>query len=123
MYVALACFGLAAGCGSSTATGPGGYNGGGPPPPPACVPGAGTVCLVAGNQFSPASITIATGTSITFNNGSGTTHNVTFTTVGSPANVPNFASGTQTVAFPTAGTYDYHCSIHGLSMSGVVVVQ
>ena len=121
-YFAFACFILAVGCGGSgggAGTGPGG----GGTPPPTCVPGSGTVCLVAGNQFSPTSITIATGTSIAYNNISGTTHNVTFTTVGSPANVADFASGTQSVNFPKAGTYNYHCSIHGLSMSGVVVVQ
>ena len=63
------------------------------------------------------------GTTITFNNTSGTTHNVTFTTAGAPANVADFASGTRSVTFTTAGTYNYHCTIHGLSMSGVVVVQ
>lgn len=122
-YVALACFVLIGGCGGSgdAGTGPGGGNG--TNPPPACVPGAGTVCLVAGNQFSPASITIAVGTGVTFNNISGTTHNVTFTTTGSPSDVPDFASGTHVVTFPRGGTYDYHCTIHGLSMSGVVVVQ
>jgi plastocyanin len=81
------------------------------------------VCLVTGNQFNPAQVTVAAGTAITFNNVSGTTHNVTFTTNGAPANVSDFASGTRNVAFPTRGTYDYHCTIHGLSMSGVVVVQ
>ncbi|HEY7898529.1 MAG TPA: plastocyanin/azurin family copper-binding protein [Gemmatimonadaceae bacterium] len=118
--VSLASLVVIASCGSS-ATGPN-YGGNGSPPP-SCVPGSGTVCLVSGNQFSPTQITVTAGSSITFNNVSGTTHNVTFTTTGSPANVPDFASGTKVVAFPTAGTYDYHCTIHGLSMSGVVVVQ
>jgi len=125
--VSLASVILIGGCGSS-ATGPygggNGSNGGGNgTPPPTCVPGSGTVCLVSGNQFNPSQISVAAGTSITFNNISGTTHNVTFTTAGAPANVPDFASGTKVVLFPTAGTYDYHCTIHGLSMSGVVVVQ
>lgn len=113
---------LVASCGSSS-TGPAYGGNGTPPPPPACVPGSGTVCLIAGNHFDPASITITAGTSVAFNNVSSTTHNVTFTTAGAPGNVANFSSGTQTVAFPTRGTYDYHCTIHGLSMSGVVVVQ
>ncbi len=123
-YVALACLVLAAGCGGSGGSGtdPGGGGGGGTPPP-TCVPGSGTVCLVTGNQFNPTQITIAAGTAVTYNNTSGTTHNVTFTTTGAPGNVADFASGTQVVTFPTAGTYNYHCTIHGLSMSGVVVVQ
>jgi plastocyanin len=118
--VSIACLAVIASCGSSS-TAPN-YGGGGTPPP-SCVPGSGTVCLVAGNQFSPTQITVAAGSSVTFNNVSGTTHNVTFTTAGAPANVPDFASGTQVVAFSTAGSYNYHCTIHGLSMSGVVVVQ
>jgi plastocyanin len=60
---------------------------------------------------------------VNFTNVSGTTHNVTFTTAGAPSNVPDFSSGTKTVAFPTAGSYAYHCTIHGFSMSGVVLVQ
>ena len=92
-------------------------------PSATCTPGNGTVCLVASNAFNPTQVTIAAGSSITFNNTSGTTHNVTFTTAGAPSNVADFASGTRVVAFPTAGTYNYHCTIHGLSMSGVVVVQ
>ena len=113
---------MIAGCGSSS-TGPGGGYGGNGTPSPACVPGSGTVCLVSGNHFSPTTITVTAGSSVTYNNISGTTHNVTFTTTGAPGNVADFASGTQIVAFPTRGTFDYHCTIHGLSMSGVVVVQ
>jgi hypothetical protein len=126
--VSLASFMLIAGCGSS-ATGPSygggtGSNGGGSGgTPPSCVPGSGTVCLVSGDQFSPAQITVAVGASVTYNNVSGTTHNVTFTTPGSPENVANFSSGTKVVQFPAAGTYNYHCTIHGLAMSGVVIVQ
>lgn len=121
--LSVACLVLVAGCGSSS-TGPT-YGGGGtpPPPPPACVPGNGTVCLVSGNQFSPTSLTVTAGSSVTFNNISNTTHNVTFTTSGAPSNVADFSSGTQVVAFPTRGTFNFHCTIHGLSMSGVVVVQ
>jgi hypothetical protein len=115
----------ASGCGGSG----GGYSTSPAPPsnpgtPGAtCTPGNCTVCLLTSNAFDPSQVTIAAGSSITFNNTSGTTHNVTFTTAGAPSNVADFASGTRVVAFPTAGTYNYHCTIHGLAMSGVVVVQ
>jgi Copper binding proteins, plastocyanin/azurin family len=36
---------------------------------------------------------------------------------------PMFAGDTYTQAFPTAGTYDYICELHGLQMKGRVVVQ
>jgi plastocyanin len=117
--LAVASLATIASCGSSNSTGPN-YGGGSGN---SCTPGAGTVCLVSSNQFSPSQITVTAGSNVTFNNVSGTTHNVTFTTTGAPANVDDFATGTKAVAFPTAGTYDYHCTIHGLSMSGVVVVQ
>lgn len=113
---------VVASCGGSNATSPYGGGGGGGNGN-SCTPGSGTVCLVAGNQFNPTNLTITAGSTVTFKNVSGTTHNVTFTTAGAPGNVADFSSGTQIVAFPTAGTYDYHCTIHGLSMSGVVVVQ
>ncbi|MEO8946172.1 MAG: plastocyanin/azurin family copper-binding protein [Gemmatimonadaceae bacterium] len=106
--------GYSSGGGGGTTTGPN---------QTACPSTPGTVCLVSGNQFSPTTITVSHGSNVTFDNISATTHNVTFTTAGAPANVPNFASGSQPVAFPTAGTYNYHCTIHGLSMSGVVIVQ
>jgi plastocyanin len=126
----VACLAILASCGGSSSTAP--YNGGGTTPPPGngggttspgCTPGNGTVCLVDGNRFDPSTLTIGVGGTVTFNNVSGTTHNVTFTTTGSPDNVADFASGTHAVTFSTAGTYNYHCTIHGASMSGVVVVQ
>jgi plastocyanin len=114
----------ATGCGGAGAYGNSPTSPGNPGTPGAtCTPGNGTVCLVSSNAFDPSQVSIAAGSSITFNNGSGTTHNVTFTTAGSPANVSDFASGTRVVTFPNAGTFNYHCTIHGLSMSGVVVVQ
>jgi plastocyanin len=42
-----------------------------------------------------------------------------------PATVPNSgdrSSGTFTVTFATAGTYNFHCSIHA-GMTGVVTVH
>jgi plastocyanin len=112
----------AAACGGG---GGSGYSNGSPtgPTQPTCPSTPGTVCLVSSNQFSPTSITILAGSAVAFDNISNTTHNVTFTTSGAPADVSDFSSGTQSVVFPTAGTYNYHCTIHGLSMSGVVVVQ
>lgn len=111
----------ASGCGGSSGyasapTGPG-------TPAQTCAPGNGTICLLASNSFNPSQVTITAGTTVTFNNASGVTHNVTFTTAGAPGNIPDFASGTHAVTFAVAGTYNYHCTIHGLSMSGVVIVQ
>jgi hypothetical protein len=50
------------------------------------------------------------------------THNVTFDD-GSNIASPVQDSGSSNRTFSAAGTYKYHCVIHGSAMSGMVVVQ
>lgn len=122
----------AAACGGgSSATGPGGGGGGGggggnpynPPGGMGCTPSGTTVCMTLANTFNPATLTVARGTAVTWDNQTSVTHNVTFDTQGSPSSITDFSSGTRSATFPNAGTFDYHCSIHGQSMSGSIVVQ
>src|SRR5207245_9264699 len=61
-----------ASCGSSTSPYGGGGGGG-------CTPTATQVCMV-GLSFSPTSLTVSAGTTVTWNNGSSTTHSVTSAT-------------------------------------------
>lgn len=76
---------------------------------------------VSNNAFSPASRTIAVGTTLTWRWVSGSsTHNVAFS--GGPTS-PDQASGTFARLFSAAGTFAYQCTIHGGSMSGSVTVQ
>jgi plastocyanin len=76
---------------------------------------------MANLAFSPATLTIKVGTTVTWTNKDSTTH-----TVISDNGV--FQSGnmapnaTFTYTFNNAGTFPYHCSIHP-SMKGTVVVQ
>ncbi|NUP56916.1 MAG: hypothetical protein HOQ19_13875 [Gemmatimonadaceae bacterium] len=49
-------------------------------------------------------------------------HSVPWDTPGGTAS-PTQSEGNYTRAFATAGTYDYHCAIHGAAMSGKIVVQ
>jgi plastocyanin len=75
------------------------------------------------NSFSPSSVRIVRGGTITWKNTSGVTHNVTFqAAAGAPENVPNHASGENTRKFSTAGTFSYRCTIHS-GMSGSVAVE
>jgi plastocyanin len=49
-------------------------------------------------------------------------HDVTFTTAGAPANVPELQNGSAGRAFPDPGTFAYRCSIHP-AMTGTVRVH
>jgi plastocyanin len=85
--------------------------------------------------FSPAALNISVGTTVTWhwndctdNSGYGSSgsscvsHNVTFDD-GSGIASSTQSTGTFSRAFTTAGTFKYHCSIHGAVMSGTVTVM
>jgi plastocyanin len=71
--------------------------------------------------FSPATLTVSIGTTVTWTNDDSMTHTVT-------SNSGVFDSGdlpqgkTFSFTFNTAGTFDYHCAIHP-SMVGHIIVQ
>jgi len=92
--------------------------------------------LVENNRFDPGTLTVAAGTTVKwtwatctgsndpYNGGAGQTcvdHSVTWDD-GSGTSATQ-AEGTYQRAFATAGTYRYHCAVHGTAMSGSVVVQ
>jgi plastocyanin len=113
-------------CNSSTSSYGGGGGGGGG----GCTPTATKVCMVA-ETFSPASLTVSAGTTVSWENGSTLTHTVTSAT-GSPVayNSGNVGAGaTYSQTFATAGTYNYYCQYHGLDgnpptgMHGTITVQ
>jgi len=71
-------------------------------------------------SFNPSTLTIKPGDTVTWTNtSSGTTHTVTGTGFDSGQLAPG-SSFQHT--FPTAGTFDFHCSIHP-SMTGQIIVQ
>jgi plastocyanin len=86
---------------------------------------AGVVMVGAGaaNTFSPTTVTIQVGQSVTWNWVSGLHSVVSDSTPEAFAASPAQSSGQFTVTFATAGSYPYHCGIHGAMMSGTVVVQ
>jgi plastocyanin len=111
---------LACGGGGSDATGPGTTGGGGGGG--GTGPVATTAVDMSGDRFSPTAIKVASGATVTWTNSDGHAHNVTFD--GAVGSIPNFSTGSQALQMPAAaGTYTYHCTIHGVAMSGSVLVQ
>lgn len=72
------------------------------------------------NFFSPNSTTVSTGTTVTWTWGGAVRHNVTFD---DGAASPTQLAGGFTRTFSAAGTFKYHCTVHGTIMSGVITVQ
>jgi plastocyanin len=76
---------------------------------------------IAGFAFSPGSVTVAVGDTVTWANADAQSHTAT-------ADDASFDTGTiarntsKSVTFSTAGTFGYHCKIHP-AMTGTVIVQ
>ena len=76
---------------------------------------------IQGFAFSPGSLTVSVGDTVTWTNGDGANHTAT-------ADDGSFDTGTiasgasKSATFLSAGTFGYHCSIHR-SMTATIVVQ
>lgn len=91
-------------------------------------PPASNMVIIQDNSFNPATVNVAVGRVVVWRNDGGTTHTVTS---GSPSSNPGgiFNSGNLRpgagfqFTFSQPGQYPYFCTIHGVMMSGMVVVQ
>lgn len=116
--VAIACL---FGCGGSNSTSP--------PPGVNTPPPTGGVS-VTNNAFTPASKAVAAGTAVhwAWNSCTGdvysgqtcVSHNIVFDD-GVTSGIQDQGSYSRT--FTAAGTYPYHCAIHGAAMSGSITVN
>jgi plastocyanin len=73
-------------------------------------------------SYTPATVTVQKNTNVKWTNDGGTAHTVTADngTSFDSGSIPLNASFTLT---PTvAGSYPYHCTIHGAAMAGTLVV-
>jgi plastocyanin len=114
LVLALVLVGAAAACGSSSSSGT--------PTTGSGSPGPGNTVTIKDFKFTPAMLTVKTGTKVTFVNEDTTTHTATSAS-GSTISSGNLAKGqSYTVTFTKAGTYQYTCSIHPY-MKGTVTVQ
>jgi plastocyanin len=111
--------------GAPAATGtPAPASAGAPSLPPASVPPAGTgeAVTIANFAFSPATLTVKVGTTVTWTNTDSATHTVAWAD-GSPGSGSLTVGGpAYTRTFDSPGTFAYACGIHA-AMKGTVVVE
>jgi plastocyanin len=94
---------------------------------------SGSAVSIAGFAYSPQSLTVSPGTTVTWTNNDGTPHTVTSTDgpSTSAATTGAFDSGslaqgqTFSFTFDKAGTFYYDCTLHAAqaSMHGTVIVK
>ena len=76
-----------------------------------------------GNSFAPSTVTIHVGDSVTWNWVTGTHGVVSDDTPPSFDPSPVQSAGQYTWQFANAGTFAYHCAVHGAMMTGTIVVK
>ncbi len=116
VVLALSLFGL--GCGKSYSS-----YGSSPTAPSSPAPVPPNTVVMSGMAFSPTTLTVSVGTTVTWKNTDGIAHTSTSSTgVWDTGNIP--AGNSKTTTFNTAGTYPYVCTYHeAMGMKGTVIVQ
>lgn len=112
VITAVALLAVATACSSSTSPGSSG--------------GRSTSITVGNDFYSITPDTVASGAQITWtwatpSNG----HSVNWDSgpTALPANSATMTSGTYNATLTVAGTYHYHCIVHGAAMSGTIVIE
>lgn len=87
-------------------------------------PAVDTISVGPGIAFSPASVVLAAGGTVTFKWADGP-HGVHFLTGPTtlPADSPTQSTGTKDYTLSTKGTYTYNCTVHHNLMTGQIVVE
>lgn len=76
--------------------------------------------FIQGMAFSPSTITVTAGTTVTWTNKDGVAHTVTSNTGSFDSGSIN-PNGTYSHMFSTAGTFPYKCTIHPTMTATVIV--
>ena len=130
LLAAVAAVALAA-CGSGST---GGANGGTSQAPAsssgggaasACQPssqGGGAAVSIANFAYSPATVQAKVGQPITWTNNDTANHGAVLDNDSSCTTGSFGKGGSGSLVFSVAGTYTYHCPVHGSSMKGTITV-
>ncbi|MER5792113.1 cupredoxin family copper-binding protein [Streptomyces sp. NPDC001980] len=87
-------------------------------------PVAGTAVAIKNFAFSPATLKVPVGTTVTWTNQDTDAHTVTSTGSGGPLHSPALAThGTYSHTFTEPGTYAYLCTIHPFMTATVEVTR
>ncbi len=84
------------------------------------VPAAAATVTIANMAFTPSTVTVKVGETVTWTNHDGFSHTVTGD-AGGPNSGTIAAGQSYSFTFATTGTFAYHCAIHP-SMVGTVIV-
>jgi plastocyanin len=77
---------------------------------------------ISGFSYSPASVTVSVGDTVTWTNSDAQAHTATADDASWDTGNIAGSGGTDAVTFATAGTFPYHCDVHP-QMTGTVTVQ
>jgi len=81
------------------------------------------VAMVSGNLFSPASLTVKAGCSVTWTNNTSTSHNTISNTNVWVSPNPMGLNATFTYQFNSTGSFPYKCTRHPGGMLGTITVN
>jgi plastocyanin len=90
-----------------------------PTPTPTTAASSGNSVSIMNFSFSPKSLTVKAGTTVTWTNHDSLTHTVTANQ--GAFNSPVLPGSSFSFTFTKAGTYAYHCMIHPSMMATIVV--
>jgi len=87
--------------------------------------GSSSAVAITDNAFTPSSLRVKAGTTVTWEWKGQNTHSVVGTFDGQDFNSGDHTGGNFTASheFATVGTYQYVCGFHGGSMPGTVIVE
>ncbi len=87
-------------------------------------PATAAAVTISDNRYTPATLTVAAGTKVTWTWSGNNPHSVTGKFNGQDVLSPTRqGSGSFDFTFDKAGTFAYQCGIHGAAMTATIVVQ